>query len=53
VSCKAREQDNAGIVFYSRQNNDPGDVVTAVRRIDQCFSSEDMRNHVEWLENWV
>jgi predicted nuclease of predicted toxin-antitoxin system len=49
----AGEHSHAGIVFYSEQNHDPSDFVTAIRRIDRFFSPDDMRNHVEWLENWL
>ncbi|CCQ35817.1 uncharacterized protein Nmlp_1618 [Natronomonas moolapensis 8.8.11] len=49
----AQKQSHTGIVFYSEQNHDPSDFVTAIRRIDRFFSPDDMRNHVEWLENWL
>ena len=49
----ARQHSHSGILFYSDQSHDPGDVVTAIRRVDRYFSPEDMQNHVEWLENWL
>lgn len=49
----ARRHDHAGVIFYSDQNHKPGDIVTAIRRIDQRFSPDGISNHVEWLENWL
>jgi predicted nuclease of predicted toxin-antitoxin system len=44
---------HAGIVYYRDQSHRPGDVVTAIRRIDRQFVPEQMHNHIEWLENWL
>jgi rRNA-processing protein FCF1 len=49
----ARDQPHAGVIFYSEQQHDPSDFVTAIRRINGFFSPDDMHNHVEWLENWL
>ena len=49
----AQEQPHTGIVFYSEQNHDPSDFVAGIRRIDRFLSPGDMRNHIEWLENWL
>jgi len=49
----AQEHEHSGIVFYNEQTHDPSEFVTAVRRLDEQFSAEAMRDHVEWLENWL
>lgn len=49
----AQERPHAGVVFYSDQNHEPSEFVTAIRRIDRFFSPKDIQNHVEWLENWL
>ena len=49
----AQQRPHAGVVFYSEQQHAPSEFVTAIRRIDRCFSPDDMHNHIEWLENWL
>jgi len=49
----AEERSHGGIVFYSNQGSDPGEIVRGIRRIDQHFSPTEIRNHIEWLENWL
>jgi len=48
-----RDTEHAGIVYYSQQNHDPGQFVTAIRRIDRYFAPEELHGHIEWLENWL
>lgn len=49
----ARTRDHAGIVAYSDQNCSPAEIVRGITRIDRHLDDEAMRNHVEWLENWL
>jgi hypothetical protein len=48
-----RETPHAGIIYYSRQDHEPGDFATAIRRIDHYFEPAEMNGHIEWLENWL
>jgi predicted nuclease of predicted toxin-antitoxin system len=48
-----RRVEHAGIIRYSDQSLSPDEFVRAVRRIDAHFSSEEMFDHIEWLEQWL
>lgn len=51
----ADDHDHAGIVLYTDRAfllNRPSQAVEAMRRIDRHYSVEEIRNTVEWLDNW-
>ncbi len=48
-----RTHSHSGVIYYSQQNHEPSDFVTAIRRIDHHFVPKEIENHIEWLENWL
>lgn len=48
-----RDIEHAGIIRYSDQSHSPGEFVRAIRRIDAHLSTEEMDDHIEWLEQWL
>lgn len=51
----ADERDHAGVIIYTDRRfllNDPLDAAGAIAEIDRYYSSETIRNTVEWLDNW-
>lgn len=51
----ADENDHAGIVMYTDRRflvAEPMIAVEAVAEIDRYYSPGEMRNTVEWLDNW-
>jgi len=48
-----QQHTHGGIIYYRDQSHRPGEVVTAIRRIDRQFDPGQMHEHIEWLENWL
>lgn len=47
--------DHAGVVLYTDRAfllNRPSKAVEAMRCVDRHYRSEELRNVVEWLDNW-
>lgn len=47
--------DHAGIIMYTDRRvllDTPLNAVEAVRRIERYYAPEELRNVVEWLDNW-
>ena len=48
-----QQQPHPGVVIYTSQGVAVGDFVGAIRRIDDHFSPESMREQVVWLTQWL
>ena len=51
----ADERDHAGIVVYTDRRfllDEPLAAAGAIAEIDRYYSPDEMRNTVEWLDNW-
>ncbi len=51
----ADERDHAGVIIYTDRRfllDDPVDAAGAITKIDRYYTSEEIRNVVEWLDNW-
>jgi predicted nuclease of predicted toxin-antitoxin system len=49
----AENRPHAGVIRYEKQSHSPKKFLRAVMRIDEFFSPEEMRDHIEWLEGWL
>lgn len=48
-----RRREHSGVVVYTSQEIPVGTFVGAMRRIDDQFSPETIRNQIIWLDQWV
>lgn len=51
----ADDYDHAGIIMYTDRRfliDQPTTAVEAVARVNRYYSPDEIRNQVEWLENW-
>lgn len=49
----ARTASHAGVIMYQQYGHSAGTFVRAIARIDRYLTPEHLRDHVEWLENWL
>lgn len=48
----AAGRDHAGIVLFPQQRFATGEIVRRLLHLRTALSAEDMRNRLEWLNNW-
>lgn len=51
----ADDHDHAGILMYTDRRflvDQPTAAVEAIGRIDRHYTTDEIRNRVEWLDNW-
>lgn len=48
-----KQRTHPGVVIYTTHDIAVGDFVGAIRRIDDRFSPESMRDQVVWLTQWL
>lgn len=51
----ADECDHAGVIVYTDRRfllDDPVEAAEAIAEIDRYYSPKEIRNTVEWLDNW-
>lgn len=44
---------HAGLIVFTSQTLTPGEVATALRRVDRQYTPEALDNGLIWLDNWL
>jgi predicted nuclease of predicted toxin-antitoxin system len=47
------KHDHTGLIVYTDQTLTPGEFMQAIRRVDQQFTPDSIRNELIWLSDWT